>query len=785
MRLRFAPSPTGHLHVGNARTALFNWLLARGQGGTFVLRIEDTDAERSTAESERSILEDIRWLGLTWDEGPDIGGPFPPYRQSERLDTYRERADAMIAAGQAFYCFCTAETIEAQRQAALAEGRVPRYEGTCRSIPLETARARRAAGESAVIRFKIPDVEEVAFDDAVRGHVVFKREMLGDFVIVRSDGLPTYNFAVVVDDSLMEITHVIRGEDHVSNTPRQVLLYRAMGVTPPTFAHLSLVLGPDHTPLSKRHGATSVAEFRAKGILPESLVNYLALIGWSPGQDQELLPADELARRFKLEAVGKSAGVFDLEKLAWVNRHYVKEAASERLAELAVPFLRQAGVLTGDAPPSAGSVADGGDGRRRRHHASPEALAYLTSVMPMVKGAVDTLADIPARLHVLFAFDVSAGAARDRVMALAGEAGAGAVVAALRDELAAAPRIADREAFRAIVDRVKTKSGQKGKALFHPIRVALTGEDAGPELDLAVPAMDRGAELPATAGITPHPRRPRARRRGRHACWASRQPMIVYGINPVLEALKVGRVTSVWMAQGANPRLQQVADLARQKGVAVRSRDGQSLDRLAEGGVHQGVVAELRDDRAALGRRPGARRAATRRGTPLIVVLDGIEDPHNVGAILRTSDAAGVDGVIRQSRRAAPLGGVVAKASAGAVAHVKVADVVNIARAVEELKEAGVWTIGLAGDADKRYDEIDFTAAVRAGARRGGGRAAAAGAGTLRLAGLDPDARAGRQPERLRRRRRRPIRGGPSAWRSVTSGFDIVPDDIDRGFAVS
>jgi nondiscriminating glutamyl-tRNA synthetase len=489
MRLRFAPSPTGHLHVGNARTALFNWLLARGHGGTFVLRIEDTDAERSTAASERSILEDIRWLGLTWDEGPDVSGPYPPYRQSERLDTYRERADAMIAAGQAFYCFCTAETIEAQRQAALAEGRVPRYEGTCRSIPLETARARRAAGEPAVIRFKIPDVEEVAFDDAVRGHVSFKREMLGDFVIVRSDGLPTYNFAVVVDDSLMEITHVIRGEDHVSNTPRQVLLYRAMGATPPTFAHLSLVLGPDHTPLSKRHGATSVAEFRAKGILPESLVNYLALIGWSPGQDQELLPADELARRFKLEAVGKSAGVFDLEKLAWVNRHYVKEAASERLAELAVPFLRQAGILTGDASTGA---------------PSPEALAYLTSVMPMVKGAVDTLADIPARLHVLFAFDVTtAGASRERVMALANEAGAGAVIAALRDELAAAPRIADRDAFRAIVDRVKAKSGQKGKALFHPIRVALTGEDAGPELDLAVPAMDRGAELPATAGITP------------------------------------------------------------------------------------------------------------------------------------------------------------------------------------------------------------------------------------------------------------------------------------------
>jgi nondiscriminating glutamyl-tRNA synthetase len=487
MRLRFAPSPTGHLHVGNARTALFNWLLARGSGGRFILRIEDTDAERSTAESERSIVEDVRWLGLDWDEGPDVGGSVGPYRQSERLDTYRAYAHRLIDAGQAFYCFCTPEMLEAQRQAALAEGRVPRYAGPCASLSTDEARARIAAGEAAAIRFRIPDVDEVAFDDAVRGHVVFKRDMIGDFVLVRSDGRPAYNFAVVVDDSLMGITHVIRGEDHVSNTPRQVLLYRAFGLTPPVFAHLSLVLGPDHTPLSKRHGATSVAEFRARGILPEALVNYLALIGWSPGHDEELLPIDELARRFTLEAVGKSAGVFDLEKLAWMNRHYIKEAASDRLADLALPFLHDAGFA------------------KNTHAINSEARDYLVSLMPIVKGAVDTIADVPTRLHVIFAFNASLARASETLKHLASEAGARSVIEALASELAATERIPDRETFRAIVDRVKRQTGQKGRGLFHPIRVALTAEEAGPELDLAVPAIDRGARLSSEAGLVAIP----------------------------------------------------------------------------------------------------------------------------------------------------------------------------------------------------------------------------------------------------------------------------------------
>ena len=280
MRVRFAPSPTGHLHVGSVRTALFNWLLARGSDGTFVLRIEDTDVERSTRESEAAILRDLRWLGLDWDEGPDVGGSRGPYRQSERLHLYQSYAQELLGAGSAYYCFCSTAELEAERQAAVAAGRPVRYSGTCRQIPSEHAQARIAGGDRPAIRFRVPDISEVVFTDLVRGDVRFGADVIGDPVIIRGDGTPAYNFAVVVDDALMEVTHVVRGEDHISNTPRQILLYEALGFSPPAFAHLSLVMGPDHSPLSKLHGATSVAEFRAKGYLPEALVNYLALIGW-------------------------------------------------------------------------------------------------------------------------------------------------------------------------------------------------------------------------------------------------------------------------------------------------------------------------------------------------------------------------------------------------------------------------------------------------------------------------------------------------------------------------
>src|SRR5256885_1955410 len=370
MRVRFAPSPTGQLHVGNARTALFNWLLARGAGGTFILRIEDTDVERSTRESEAAIVRDLRWLGLDWDEGPDVGGSRGPYRQSERLHLYQSYAKELLSDGKAYYCFCTTAQIAAERKDALAAGRPAVYSGTCRRLTAEQALDRISAGERPAIRFRVPQAREVIFTDAVRGEVRFHTDVIGDPVIVRADATPAYNFAVVIDDALMEVTHVVRGEDHISNTPRQILMYEAIGFTPPTFAHLALVMGPDHSPLSKRHGATSVAEFRSKGYLPESLCNYLALIGWSPGGGDELLPIEELARRFSLEAVGHSAGVFDEEKLAWVNRHYLKMADPMRIAELSLPYFRQAGVKM--SPDERG-------------------LGVLAAAMPMATASVDRL----------------------------------------------------------------------------------------------------------------------------------------------------------------------------------------------------------------------------------------------------------------------------------------------------------------------------------------------------------------------------------------------------------
>lgn len=477
LRVRFAPSPSGQLHVGNARTALFNWLLARRHDGAMILRIEDTDRERSSTESESSILDDLRWLGLTWDEGPDLGGPHAPYRQSERRQRYQEVADQLLSQGRAYRCFCTPADLEIERQAALASGAPPKYSGRCRTLNPEEVAARLATGGAAATRFAIPTpVRDVTFSDLVRGDVTVSTAVIGDPVIVRSDGYPAYNFAVVVDDAAMAVTHVVRGEDHISNTPRQILIYEALGLTAPTFAHLSLVLGPDHAPLSKRHGATSVAEFRERGYLPEALANYLGLLGWSPGDGEEVVAISEMARRFDLSKVTHSAAVFDVDKLAWLNREYMRRTSSDRLVDLSWRYFCRAGYLT-DQSDSARSFLAG-------------------SLLPMAVGAVDRLEELPER--VAFVFDWSAAAAAELVAA---EPDGPRIVATLAAVLSEVEPLLDRDRFRGAAQIVRDRCGVKGKALFHPIRVALTGQDSGPELDLAIPAIELGARLAGRDGV--------------------------------------------------------------------------------------------------------------------------------------------------------------------------------------------------------------------------------------------------------------------------------------------
>ncbi len=332
IRVRFAPSPTGYLHVGGARTALFNWLFARRQGGVFILRIEDTDVDRSKPELVAAILESLEWLGLSWDEGP--------YRQSDRLDRYREVAGQLERAGHAYPCFCTAEELGARRARAEVERRAWKYDGTCRKLALAERDRRHAENRPYALRFRVPEAGETAFDDVVFGRVTVQNQDVEDFVLLRSDGNPTYHLGVVADDLDLRVTHVVRGADHLSNTPKQVLMYRALGETPPVFAHLPLILGPDRQRLSKRHGATSVGAYRELGILPEALRNFLALLGWTPPDGKEILPLEEMVSGFDLAAVSKSNAVFDPEKLAWMNSEYLRQLPPARLFPLVEEELR-------------------------------------------------------------------------------------------------------------------------------------------------------------------------------------------------------------------------------------------------------------------------------------------------------------------------------------------------------------------------------------------------------------------------------------------------------------
>jgi glutamyl-tRNA synthetase len=343
-RLRFAPSPTGYLHVGGARTALFNWLYARRQGGVFVLRIEDTDVERSSADMVTEILESLRWLGLDWDEGPEVGGPHAPYFQTGRFDEHRRAANALVAAGHAYYCYCGPEELKARREAAEAAGQPGMYGKTCRHLdPVEVAR-REAAGQPRAVRFLVPEGGATTFNDLVHGAITIDHAHIEDFVILRSDGFPTYHLSVVVDDVDMEITHVVRGDDHISNTPKQVLIYEALHAPVPAFAHVPLILGPDKKRLSKRHGATSVGEYEKRGYLPEAMVNFLALLGWSPGGDREVFTRDELVSLFTLEGISGGNAVFGPDKLDWFNQQHIMRLPASEILQRLQPALVDAGL---------------------------------------------------------------------------------------------------------------------------------------------------------------------------------------------------------------------------------------------------------------------------------------------------------------------------------------------------------------------------------------------------------------------------------------------------------
>jgi len=344
VRVRIAPAPTGFMHVGTARTALFNYLFAKKHQGIFILRIEDTDKERSKIEYERDILESLKWLGIEWDEGPDVGGDYGPYRQSEKGEIYEKYLKKLLEENKAYYCFCSEEELEAQRQYQLSIGEAPRYSGKCANLPKETVEKYLAEGRPSVIRFRTP-AKKVEFEDLIRGHIEFDTTLMGDIVIAKDLFLPLYNFACVIDDFEMKISHVIRGEDHISNTPKQILIQEALGFPQPKYAHLPLILGPDRTKLSKRHGAVSVSEYKREGYLSETIVNFIAFLGWNPGEDREFYSMNSLIKEFSLERVQKGGAVFNIRRLDFLNGFYIRQKSIEKLTELCLPYLIEANLI--------------------------------------------------------------------------------------------------------------------------------------------------------------------------------------------------------------------------------------------------------------------------------------------------------------------------------------------------------------------------------------------------------------------------------------------------------
>ncbi|MBN1473105.1 MAG: glutamate--tRNA ligase [Syntrophaceae bacterium] len=466
-RVRFAPSPSGELHIGNARTALFNWLFARHRNGTFVLRVEDTDEARSDIVFQNNLYEDLKWLGLDWDEGPVKNGAYGPYRQSERLDIYKRHLISLMEKNLVYPCYCAQEELEEERQNLILSKRMPRYMGKCRNLTDAEKNKKKNEGRVPSFRFKI-EPQVIEFEDIIRGTVRFESEAIGDFIIMRSNGMPAYNFAVVIDDHLMDITHVIRGEDHLSNTALQLLLYRAFGYNPPVFAHHSLIFGKDRTKLSKRHGSVSVGEFRKKGILPEALLNYLGILGTSYPNAQELLSREELIKHFSIERASKSGAVFDEDKLLWLNAIYIRNTETRDLLLKLLPFIE-----------SAGYDISGVDEK------------WLIEIIDLVKTDLVILSDIGNHLDIFLddkykltneAKEIIKNDENSNVVRLFMEY--------LKNNNAEAGML-----YSDALKYVKRQTNKKGKDLFMPIRAALTGKTTGPQLDKIFSILGKDAAL--------------------------------------------------------------------------------------------------------------------------------------------------------------------------------------------------------------------------------------------------------------------------------------------------
>lgn len=451
VRVRFAPSPTGYLHIGNARTALFNYLFARKNSGKFILRIENTDTERSKKEYEESILEDLKWLGLSWEEGPDVGGPFGPYRQTERLQLYRDYANKLVSEGKAYRCWCTKEEIEKRRSSGDQQN--SGYDNYCRNLSDSQISSFQAEGRNPVIRFRVPD-KKVVVNDIIRGTVIFEAGTLNDFVIMKSNEIPTFHFAVVIDDLSMQITHVIRGEDHLSNTPKHILIFEALGCNPPAFAHMSMTLGTDRTRLSKRHGATSVRQYRENGYLAEAMFNYLALLGWSSKDNQEIFSKQQLIEEFSLQACNKSNAIFDPAKLLWLNALYIRKKSSSEIFEISLPFLEKAGYSKSEL---------------EQHK------KIIEKVIDVEKEKLKTLQDIPERTGYFISEDISWNSEIEKKVKIPEFE---KTLSEISDLLKTIEPF-EKSVIEATIRRFCEERNLKCIEVFNPLRFVLTGQTKG------------------------------------------------------------------------------------------------------------------------------------------------------------------------------------------------------------------------------------------------------------------------------------------------------------------